>query len=142
MTELDASNGTFIHLFGNGGRLGHPNSLAILGSDIWVEGRYVLSEIDISNGVLVKSFDFKSAVFNVLEGIAGDNSNIWIDDVKSVTKINPLNGSVELNVKPPTHYGANALKGIVLTREAVWVTNMNSVIEMDARNGSVLRIVR
>jgi DNA-binding beta-propeller fold protein YncE len=142
MTELDASNGTFIHLFGKGGRLGHPDSLAILGSDIWVEGRYILSEINISSGVLVKSFDFKSAAFNVLEGIAVGNSNIWIDDFKSATKINPLSGSTELNVNPPTHYGANALKGIALTREAVWVTNLNSVIEMNARNGSVLRVVR
>ena len=142
MIELDASNSAAIRVIRKLGRFGHPNSLAIVGSDVCVESQYGLSEISISSGALVKSFSFRSTVFNVLSGIAVDGSHIWINDFKTVTEINPVNGLTELNVNPPTHYGTNALQGIAVTHDAVWVTNIDSVIEMDSHNGSVLRVIR
>jgi len=65
MIELDASNSAAIRVIRKLGRFGHPNSLAIVGSDVWVESQYGLSEISISSGALVKSFSFRSTVFNV-----------------------------------------------------------------------------
>ena len=155
VTELDASNGSWVRTLSGGSyHFTYPFGIAVSGTHIWVvnggppgSGHGWVTELDASNGSWVRTLSGGSYHFSYPSAIAADGTHIWVvnggaggSDLGSVTELDASNGSWVRTVSGAS-YGFDTPQGIADDGTHLWVTNANgnSVTELDTSNGSWVR---
>ena len=134
----------------------NPSAIADDGSHVWVVNAPLSSdgtpladmgsvtELNASNGSLVRVLSAGSYAFNDPTAIASDGTHVWVanDDGNSVTELNASNGSL-VRVLSAESYAFNSPAAIASDDTHVWVVNWigNSVTELNASNGSLVRVL-
>jgi hypothetical protein len=119
------------------------SALATDGSHLWVAnwGGNSITELDPTNGSLVRTISGASYHFNAPDALAADGSHLWVanggsnNGGNSLTELNLNNGSLVRNI--PGDFGHPTIDGSHL-----WVTSGgNSITEFDSTNGSLVRTI-
>jgi DNA-binding beta-propeller fold protein YncE len=173
ITEFNAKTGSLIRVLNaKADAFHHPDGIAIVGSHLWITNgneefgmgtsNYPLAkyssvtELNASNGSLVRVLTNRRDQFLEPGPIASSSSHIWVLNANSAQGLAsaPMNALIELNASNGSlvHifktnvddlYGA---LNLTATRSDVWVTNANgyenSVTELNANNGSLVRVLR
>ena len=104
-----------------------------------------VTELNASNGSLVRVLSAGSYAFNGPDDIADDGTHVWVAnyDGKSVTELNASNGSL-VRVLSAESYAFNDPAAIASDDTHVWVAlndHGKSVTELNASNGSLVQVL-
>jgi hypothetical protein len=155
VTELNADNGSLVRTLSNSSYdFSSPEGIAVDGTHVWVTnvgggnggvgfpiGPGSVTELNASNGSLVRVVSGASYGFNGPWGIASDGTHVWVANYggnwgigHSVTELNASNGSLVRTIPGFQYPFFVAVEG-----SHVWVANGDSVAELDANNGKLVR---
>jgi serine/threonine-protein kinase len=134
-------------LTGGGYHFHLPDGIASDGTYVWVANTHgdAVTQINASNGSLVRRLTGASYGFSGLTAIAADGKHVWAvnGDGDSVTEINAEDGSPIRRI-PTVTSGQNAYPDAIASDGThAWVANMNvsSVAEINASDGSLIRVL-
>ena len=120
-----------------------PDALVADGSHLWVAnwGGNSITELDSTNGSVVRTISGASYHFNAPDALAADGSHLWVANGGSnnggisLSELNLNDGSLVRNI--PGDFGHPTIDGSHL-----WVTSGgNSITELDSNNGSLVRTI-
>ena len=153
VTELNASDGSLVRtLTAASYEFNEPDGIAFDGSHIWVAnylggagsspGNGLVTELNASDGSLVRTITSASYEFNEPYAIAAGDAHIWVVNrfaPFSVTELNASDGSL-VRTLTAASYGFNEPYAIAFDGTHVWVANLaGSVTELNASDGSLVR---
>jgi hypothetical protein len=136
-------------LSGSGYGFNGPTRVADDGTHVWVAnsgedltGGDSVTELNASDGSLVRVLQGGSFGFNVPYGIAVYGAHVWVTNVDgdSVTELNASDGSL-VRVLFGGNYGFDQPSDISAGDGRVWVGNQNSVTVLNASDGSLVRVL-
>jgi hypothetical protein len=160
VTELNATHGSLVRVIKNmagrdvetgmnqkAGDLTEPGWMTVSGSHLWVtdDQYWRVTELNASNGSLVRVIDAKADGFAYPGAIAVSGGHVWVvnahEGANSVTELNASNGSL-VRVLNSKEYGFVGPGAIAASDGRVFVVNAggDSVTEINASNGSLIRI--
>ncbi len=125
---------------------GYPDAIAVDGRHLWIASSTSdsVTELNASDGSLVRALSAASYQFKAPYAIAASGSRIWVPNYEgnSVTEINASDGSL-VGVLSAASYRFSTPQGIAADGTRVWVANQNgnSVTELNASDGSLVRVV-
>jgi hypothetical protein len=110
LTELSAASGALLHRV-TGTRIVKPAAVTPDGAHAWVaddgevDGRYAVTEVDITTGKVVRNtvgpLASSNPALGILtpDGIANGDGHVWVDNAQSssITEIHAANGKVRAN---------------------------------------------
>jgi hypothetical protein len=123
-------------------QLNQPDAIAVDGAHVWVAnfGSSTVTELNASNGSLVRVLSDPADGFDHPRAIAVAGSHVWVANANTstVTELNANDGSLVKIIS-----GFAGPNGIATTSTGVWVTSYGesggaSVIELSAQNGNQL----
>ena len=163
VTEFNVSDGSLVRVINaKADRFHRPTGIAVGGSHVWVTNSneelgmgttgYPLAkyssvtELNVSNGSLVRVINAKADKFLQPGPIAIGGSHVWVVNANSggamnaLVELNASNGSL-FRVFKGTTDGLNGPLGIAASGSHVWVTCFHSITELNARSGSLVRVI-
>jgi serine/threonine-protein kinase len=132
-------------LTGGGYGFNSPDGIASDGTRVWVVNSNAnsVTEINASNGRLIRVLKGASYGFYVPYAIASDGTRVWVvnSNANSVTEINAADGTPMRSTRTDTTGRFAFPNAIALGGTYVWVINedVNSIAEINASNGSLIR---
>jgi DNA-directed RNA polymerase subunit H (RpoH/RPB5)/predicted nucleic acid-binding Zn ribbon protein len=173
ITEFNARTGSLVRVINaKADAFHHPDGAAVQGSHVWVSngneefgmatGNYTaakyssVTELNASNGSLVRVINAKTDEFLEPGPIAVSGSHVWVLNANSAQSATstPVNALIELNASNGSlvHIFKTDVDGLygplnlTATHSDVWVTNANgfedSVTEINATSGALVRVIR
>ena len=150
VTELNADDGAWIRTVPGRGSNGsgqygfsRPDAIAVDGARVWVANYDSVTEVNASDGRLVRVLHAASYDFDNPDAIAADGSRIWVANAgnDSVTELNADDGSPVMILSGGS-YGFSGPDAIAVDGTHVWVVNYDgTVTELNASDGSWIRTV-
>jgi outer membrane protein assembly factor BamB len=159
LTELNGKKGSLVRVIPNkvggvvesgknqrAGDLTEPGPMTVSGSHLWVsdDQYWRVTELNASNGSLVRVIDAKADGFAIPGAIAVSGGHVWVinqeDGANTVTELNASNGSL-VRVLRQKDYGFVQPDSIVASGDRVFVLNSDgdSITEINANSGSLIR---
>jgi hypothetical protein len=132
VTELNASNGSLVRVISNPkDDMSYLNSVAVLGTHVWVGGARGLTELKSSSGALVKVVKGSGSIYTSPSALTVAGPDLWETTQNSVIELSGTTGA-KLRV-----FSGDGVNGIAANNADVWFTNLgnNSVSEIDAATG-------
>src|SRR6185437_9202581 len=124
-----------------------PEALATDGAHVFVAnaGNNSVTEVDASNGSLVRVLSDPGYGFSNPSAMAFDGTHLWVAnaDGNSVTEINASDGSLARIVEDPS-YAFSQPSALLTEGGQLWVANRrgNSVTEINTNDASLVRTVQ
>lgn len=173
VTEFNATTGSQVRIIdAKADRFHHPDGITIQGSHVWVTngneqlgmggGNYntarysSVTELNATNGSLVRVIDAKADDFLEPGPIAVSGSHVWVLNQNAssfspsvagvaLIELNASTGSL-LHVFKTDVDGLYGPLDLTASRSDVWVTNVGgpvrSVIEINSQSGALVRVIR
>ncbi|MFI5167826.1 MAG: hypothetical protein ACHQQS_14510 [Thermoanaerobaculales bacterium] len=139
VTEVNASDGSWVGTFTGGGDINYPYALAFDGAHIWVANSLgdSVTELKASDGSKVNTFNGGGDISGPY-GLAFDGAHIWVANAgsNSVTELNASDGS---KVNTFTAGGdLHSPDALAFDGAHIWVANSGSasVTELNASTGA------
>ncbi len=123
-----------------------PEAMASDGSHLFIAnaGGNALTEVNASDGSLVRIVQGPSYAFSRPEAMVFDGTDLWVANAggNSVTEIDPSDGSLVRNVTGPS-FAFSQPNAMVFDGSHLWVASSagNSLTEINASDGSLVRVV-
>jgi hypothetical protein len=170
VSEFNASNGSLVRVINaKVDQFADPGAIAVSGGHVWVangeEGKNSVpvlnsvTELNASNGSLVRVINAKADRFNAPAAFAVSRTHIWVLNAggDSITELNASNGSLVrvINAGAGASAGPNYPSGpvtLAVNGPHLWVndlhdypngsTSLGSVAEFNVSSGSLVRIIK
>jgi outer membrane protein assembly factor BamB len=161
VTELNVNNGTLVRVIKNKpgsalyvaknqrvGDLTEPGPMAVSGSHLWIanDQYWNVTELNASNGSLVRVISAKADELNGPGPMAVSGSHVWVSNghvgANSITELNASNGSLVRVISAK----ADELNGpgpMAVSGSHVFVLNAagDSITELNASSGALVRVI-
>jgi hypothetical protein len=170
VSEFNASNGSLIRVINaKGDRFAYPDAIVVSGGHVWVangeEGKNSvplhnsITELNASNGALVRVINAKADHFNAPAAFAVSGTHLWVLNAggDSITELNASNGALVrvINARAGASAGPNFASGpvtLAANGSHLWVsdlhdypnggTSLGSVAEFNVGSGTLVRIIK
>lgn len=127
-----------------------PEGMVLSGAHLWVtdSGSNAITELNASNGSLVKTIQLGTDQFDVPIGIATGDGYLWVVNTggHSVTQLNASDGSLVRVIESPK-YQFYSPSAITYGDGHLWITSDGStkhnpsLVELNPTNGALVRVI-
>jgi len=158
VTELNATDGSLVRVVSSSAdKMSGPAGIAVSEGHVWVGNTTAdngsvrgssLTELNASNGSLVRIVNSSADKFSYPDSIAVSGGHVWVVNAtadngnasgSSLTELNASNGSLVKVIRSSA--GRLEAGTIAASGDHVWVAGSGVVTELNASSGSILRVI-